>query len=132
MAIRNISPPRQFSGSEMQPGTRLRNARERLGLTYRAVERASYELACHQGRPHLIVHLSRLAGRVTRATCTGMLVWTTGGWNHCSALEVWLWSTPISRKFETLAGTTNMNDRFTSSRFARDSAAAGAAARRGN
>jgi len=29
----------------MLPGLRLRQARERLGLTYRDVERASYELA---------------------------------------------------------------------------------------
>src|ERR1700692_4920188 len=61
MALRNVSPPRQFPGAEMQPGTRLRNARERLGLTYRDVERASYELACQRGRPDFIVHLSRLA-----------------------------------------------------------------------
>src|SRR3979490_1038664 len=61
MAIRNISPPRQFRGPDLQPGTRLRRARERLGLTYRNVERASYELACHRGRPDFIVHLSRLA-----------------------------------------------------------------------
>src|SRR6202022_4640906 len=61
MAIRNISCPRQFPGSEMQPGTRLRNARERLGLTYRDVERASYELACQRERSDFIVHLSRLA-----------------------------------------------------------------------
>src|ERR1700732_485228 len=61
MAIRNISSPRQFPGPEMHPGTRLRNARERLGLTYRDVERASYELACQRGRPDFIVHLSRLA-----------------------------------------------------------------------
>lgn len=46
---------------ELQPGTRLRNARERLGLTYRDVERASYELACQRGRPDFVVHLSRLA-----------------------------------------------------------------------
>jgi transcriptional regulator with XRE-family HTH domain len=45
----------------MPPGTRLRNARERLGLTYRDVERASYELACQRGRPDFIIHLSRLA-----------------------------------------------------------------------
>jgi transcriptional regulator with XRE-family HTH domain len=61
MAIRSISQPRELPGPEMQPGTRLRNARERLGLTYRDVERASYELACQRGRPDFIVHLSRLA-----------------------------------------------------------------------
>jgi transcriptional regulator with XRE-family HTH domain len=45
----------------MQPGARLRRSRERLGLTYRDVERASYELACQRGRADFIVHLSRLA-----------------------------------------------------------------------
>src|ERR1700682_3909038 len=66
MALRNISPPRQLSQPEMHPGTRLRNARERLGLTYRDVERASYELACQRGRPDFIVHLSPLADIETR------------------------------------------------------------------
>ena len=61
MAVRNISHHFHFPASEMHPGTRLRNARERLGLTYRDVERASYELACHRGRPDFILHLSRLA-----------------------------------------------------------------------
>lgn len=45
----------------MHAGSSLRNARERLGLTYRDVERASYELASQRGRPEFIVRLSRLA-----------------------------------------------------------------------
>jgi transcriptional regulator with XRE-family HTH domain len=45
----------------MLPGLRLRQARERLGLTYRDVERASFELASKRGRPEFIVHISRLA-----------------------------------------------------------------------
>src|SRR5260370_10241618 len=61
MALRNVSHAGQFHGPEIQPGPRLGNARERLGLTYRDVERASYELACQRGRPDFIVHLSRLA-----------------------------------------------------------------------
>jgi transcriptional regulator with XRE-family HTH domain len=43
------------------PGLRLRQAREKLGLTYREVERASYELALRRGRPQFILHISRLA-----------------------------------------------------------------------
>ncbi|GAC1619108.1 MAG: hypothetical protein PVS2B2_02900 [Candidatus Acidiferrum sp.] len=43
------------------PGLRLRQARETLGLTYREVERASYELALRRGRPQFILHISRLA-----------------------------------------------------------------------
>ena len=61
MAIRSLSHPGELPSPDMQPGTRLRRSRERLGLTYRDVERASYELACQRGRPDFIVHLSRLA-----------------------------------------------------------------------
>lgn len=45
----------------MFPGTQLRQVREQLGLTYRDVEQASYELANRHGRPEFIVHISRLA-----------------------------------------------------------------------
>jgi len=43
------------------PGLRLRHAREALGLTYRDVEKASYEIAVKRGRPEFILHISRLA-----------------------------------------------------------------------
>ncbi|HVN09821.1 MAG TPA: hypothetical protein VMV61_12655 [Patescibacteria group bacterium] len=45
----------------MQGGTRLREARERLGLTYRDVEQSSHELAARLARPEFIIHISRLA-----------------------------------------------------------------------
>jgi len=45
----------------MVPGTCLRRARERLGLTYRDVERSSYELAKRRGRSDFIIRVSRLA-----------------------------------------------------------------------
>src|SRR3974390_3087548 len=61
MAIRSLGQPREHSSPDTQPGTRLRRSRERLGLTYRDVERAIYELACQRGGPDFIVHLSRLA-----------------------------------------------------------------------
>jgi transcriptional regulator with XRE-family HTH domain len=61
MAIHSLSQPGELPRPDLQPGTRLRQARERLGLTYREVERASYELACQRGRPDFILHLSRLA-----------------------------------------------------------------------
>jgi transcriptional regulator with XRE-family HTH domain len=60
-AIRSMSPISSIPKAVMRPGARIRNARERLGLTYRDVERASYELARQRGRPDFIVHLSRLA-----------------------------------------------------------------------
>jgi len=45
----------------MQAGTRLRQARERLCLTFRDVEQASHELAARLTRPEFIIHISRLA-----------------------------------------------------------------------
>lgn len=45
----------------MDPGACLRQVRERLGLTYRHVERSSYELASRRGRPDFIIRISRLA-----------------------------------------------------------------------
>jgi transcriptional regulator with XRE-family HTH domain len=43
------------------PGLRLRRLREGLGLTYRDVERASFQLALKRGKPDFILHISRLA-----------------------------------------------------------------------
>jgi transcriptional regulator with XRE-family HTH domain len=45
----------------MDPGFRLRQIRERLGLTYRDVQRASLALARVHTRPQFAVHISRLA-----------------------------------------------------------------------
>jgi transcriptional regulator with XRE-family HTH domain len=45
----------------MFPGLSLRQAREKLGLTYREVEQSSYDLASRHGRPEFIIHISRLA-----------------------------------------------------------------------
>ena len=43
------------------PGLRLRQTRETLGLTYRGVEKARYQIAVSRSRPDFIVHISRLA-----------------------------------------------------------------------
>src|SRR6266702_2087556 len=56
----------------MLPGLCLRQARERLGLTYRDVERASFELAARRGRPDFIVHISRLADIENRGVVPGL------------------------------------------------------------
>src|SRR5258706_8741782 len=56
----------------MLPGLRLRQARERLGLTYRDVERASYELAARRGRADFILHISRLADIENRGVVPGL------------------------------------------------------------
>jgi hypothetical protein len=56
----------------MLPGLRLRQSRERLGLTCRDVERASFELAARRGRPELILHTSRLADIENRGVVPGL------------------------------------------------------------
>lgn len=45
----------------MVPGLRLRQVRERLGLTFRGVECASYQVASIHGSTDFIIHISRLA-----------------------------------------------------------------------
>jgi transcriptional regulator with XRE-family HTH domain len=45
----------------MDPGFRLRQSRERLGLTYRDVERATLALARLHASPQFTVHISRLS-----------------------------------------------------------------------
>jgi transcriptional regulator with XRE-family HTH domain len=54
-----LPTPTAQAGS--QAGTLLRKARERMGLTFRDVEQASYRLAERRRRPEFIVHISRLA-----------------------------------------------------------------------
>lgn len=56
----------------MFPGSRLRQARERLALTYRDVEQASYELAQRHGRPEFIIHISRLADLENSSVVPGL------------------------------------------------------------
>lgn len=45
----------------MTPGLQLKRVRERLGLTYRDVERSSSALASRKGRTEFVLHISRLA-----------------------------------------------------------------------
>jgi len=56
----------------MIPGLRLRQVRERLGLTYRDVERSSFELAARRVRPEFILHISRLADIENRGVVPGL------------------------------------------------------------
>src|SRR5258707_4779420 len=56
----------------MLPGLRLRQVRERLGLTYRDVESASYELAALRGSSNFILHISRLADIENRNVVPGL------------------------------------------------------------
>jgi len=76
----------------MLPGFRLRQVRERLGLTYRDVERASFELAARRGRPEFVVHISRLADIENRSVVPGMhKLYTLSVVYHLSPLEILRW-----------------------------------------
>jgi transcriptional regulator with XRE-family HTH domain len=76
----------------MLPGLRLRQARERLGLTYRDVERASFELAARRGRPELILHISRLADIENRGVTPGLhKLYTLAVVYHLNPLEIFRW-----------------------------------------
>src|SRR6267154_2478642 len=76
----------------MQQGFRLRQVRARLGLIYRDVERASYELAERCGRFDFILHISRLADIENRGVIPGLhKLYTLAVVYHLSPLEIFRW-----------------------------------------
>lgn len=76
----------------MLPGLRLRQAREKLGLTYRDVERASFELASKRGRPEFIVHISRLADIENHEVVPTLhKLYTLAVVYHLNPLEIFRW-----------------------------------------
>ena len=86
----------------MMPGLRLRQVRERLGLTYRDVEAASYELALRRGRPDFILHISRLADIENRNVVPGLhKLYTIAVIYHLNPLDLFGWyDIPIEECFE--------------------------------
>jgi transcriptional regulator with XRE-family HTH domain len=84
------------------PGYRLRQVRERLGLTYRDVERASYELAARKGRGEFVVHISRLADIENRAVVPSLhKVYTLSAIYHLDPLEILRWyDVPLEECFQ--------------------------------
>ena len=76
----------------MLPGSRLRQARERLGLTYRDVEKASYDLANQRGRSEFIVHISRLADIENRGVTPSLYkLYSLSAIYHLDPLQVCQW-----------------------------------------
>ena len=76
----------------MMPGSRLRQARERLGLTYRDVERASYDVASKRGRPEFIIRISRLADIENRDVTPSLFkLYALAVIYHLDPLEVCQW-----------------------------------------
>jgi transcriptional regulator with XRE-family HTH domain len=84
------------------PGLRLRQARETLGLTYREVEQASYELAAKRGRPDFILHISRLADIENRNVVPSLhKLYSLATIYHLSPLEISGWyEAPLQQTFE--------------------------------
>ena len=84
------------------PGLRLRQVRERLGLTYRDVEAASYQLAVRRGRPEFVVRLSRLADIENRNVVPSLhKLYTLAVLYHLHPLELFRWyDVPLTDCFE--------------------------------
>ena len=72
----------------MDPGFRLRQIRERLGLTYRDVQRATLSLSRLRARPNFTIHISRLADieNAGESLPTGRFEYRSG---KCEAVDVW-------------------------------------------
>lgn len=85
----------------MQPGSRLRQARERLGLTYRDVERASYDLASTGGSPEFIVRISRLADFENHGVTPSLYkLYSLATIYHLDPLEICRWyGVPLENHF---------------------------------
>jgi len=86
----------------MLPGLRLRQVRERLGLTYRDVERISYELAARRGRPEFVLHISRLADIENHNVVPSLhKLYTLAVAYHLQPLEMLVWyDIPVAECFE--------------------------------
>jgi hypothetical protein len=89
----------------MIPGLRLRQVRERLGLTYRDVERSSFELAAQRGRPEFILHISRLADIENRGVVPSLhKSYTLAVVYHLSPMDVLRWyEVPVDEFFSDAA-----------------------------
>jgi transcriptional regulator with XRE-family HTH domain len=86
----------------MIPGSRLRQTREVLGLTYRDVERASYQLAGKRGRPDFIIHISRLADIENKgATPSPHKIYSLAAIYHLNPVDVFEWyDIPLGMHFQ--------------------------------
>ena len=85
----------------MLPGLRLRRVREQLGLTYRDVERCSYEIAAKRGRPEFILHISRLADMENRNVVPGLhKLYALAVVYHLNPAEIFRWyEVPVDEFF---------------------------------
>src|SRR5580704_1002730 len=88
----DVIDPGSRSYDMFPPGLRFRQIRERLGLTYRDVEKASYALALKHGRPDFILHLSRLADIENRGVIPSLhKLYSLAALYQLSPMEVAAW-----------------------------------------
>jgi len=83
-------------------GLRLRQTREALGLTYRDVEKASYQIALKRGLPDFILHISRLADIENRNVVPSLhKLYSLVTILHLDPLEVSSWyEAPLRETFQ--------------------------------
>jgi transcriptional regulator with XRE-family HTH domain len=83
------------------PGLRLRQTREHLGLTYRDVERASFEIAALRGRQDFVLHISRLADIENRDVVPSLhKLYSLATIYHLNPLEITSWyEAPLQQAF---------------------------------
>jgi transcriptional regulator with XRE-family HTH domain len=86
----------------MIPGLHLRQTRERLGLTYREVEKASYQVAGNRGRSDFIIHISRLADIENHGAVPGPhKMYSLSAIYHLDPAEVFGWyDIPFANHFD--------------------------------
>jgi transcriptional regulator with XRE-family HTH domain len=84
------------------PGLRLRQFREKLKLTYREVEKASYLLAAKRGRREFILHISRLAEMENRNVVPSLhKLYSLAVIYHLDAMEIASWyEAPFLHRFQ--------------------------------
>jgi transcriptional regulator with XRE-family HTH domain len=85
----------------MDAGTRLRRVRERLGLTFRDVEQASYDVASQRGRSEFIVRISRLADIENRGVIPNLYkLYSLCAIYHLDPIQVFHWyDVPLEEHF---------------------------------
>lgn len=91
--------------TDYPPGLRLRRTREALGLTYRDVEKASYEIAVKRGRSDFILHISRLADIENRNVVPTLhKLYSLSAILHLDPMEISAWyEAPFYQTFQDSA-----------------------------
>lgn len=95
----------------MDPGFRLRQIRERLGLTYRDVQRDSQLLASRRGDRQFVLHISRLAEIENRQVVPSLhKLYTLAAIYRLNPMEIFGWyGIPVNQLFSDAIGLSLPN-----------------------